>query len=83
MGKPYATELESLPATYDWSRRLDLDSLGASIRQMRDAPLLAIGSGGSFSAAAFAAYFHQLTSGRLAKPVTPYEAVHSPLDLAA
>ncbi len=81
MGEPYVTELEHLPAIYAWSRRLPVDALSEGIRHMRAAPLLAIGSGGSYSAAAFAAYLHQLTSGLMAKPVTPYEAVHSPLDL--
>ena len=81
MGKPYATELENLPATYDWSRRHPVAGLSESLDHMRAAPLLAIGSGGSFSAAAFAAYLHQLTTGQMAKPVTPYDAVHAPLDL--
>jgi fructoselysine-6-P-deglycase FrlB-like protein len=81
MGKPYATEIESLPDTYAWCLKQTVSLLSECIQSQSQFPLLAIGSGGSFTAAAFAAYLHQLTTGQIAKAATPFDAVHSPLNL--
>jgi fructoselysine-6-P-deglycase FrlB-like protein/hydroxymethylpyrimidine pyrophosphatase-like HAD family hydrolase len=56
-------------------------SLADWIRGQSVFPLLAVGSGGSFTAASFAAYLHQLATGQIAKAVTPFEVVTTHLNL--
>jgi len=81
VGKPYAAELERLPETYSWCLAASVSELGDWIRNSADGPLLVIGSGGSFTSASFSEFLHQVCTGRIAKALTPLEAVHSPLDL--
>ncbi|MBN9121878.1 MAG: sucrose-6-phosphate hydrolase [Planctomycetes bacterium] len=69
-----------LPSTYDWALRFPVDPLTASIRRSR-LPLLAIGSGGSFTTAHLAAAFHARQFGLPALPSTPLEAARGDLDL--
>ena len=47
LGKPYDSELASLPLTYDWARSADIKPLVAASRRASALPLIAIGSGGS------------------------------------
>lgn len=77
MGKPYASELEHLAETYAWAMSTCIDSLAKAITASATLPLLATGSGGSLTAAHFAASLHQRYSGRIAKAVTPLEMVSS------
>jgi fructoselysine-6-P-deglycase FrlB-like protein len=72
--------MEALPRTYEWAVAAGVDALAASLRQF-DAPLVAVGSGGSFTAAHFVAFLHSLFTGRLARPMTPYELASSPVHL--
>ncbi|MBV8229809.1 MAG: hypothetical protein JO329_07485 [Planctomycetaceae bacterium] len=81
MGKPYDSELGDLPRTYEWARTVDIDALAASIRRYAEVPLVAVGSGGSLTSAYFACLLHSLYTGRLARPMTPYELVGSPVHL--
>jgi hypothetical protein len=80
VGKPYAAELESLPDTYSWCLQAPVAAFAEHIRSYSKFPLLAIGSGGSFTSASFCEYLHQVCTGHVAKAVTPLEAVYSPLD---
>lgn len=73
MGKPYDSELASLPLTYDWARTADVKPLVTALRRASSLPLIAIGSGGSFTTAAFTADCHQHFCRRLAKAITPLE----------
>lgn len=73
MGKPYDSELASLPLTYDWARTADIKPLVTAFRRASALPLIAIGSGGSFTTAAFTADCHQHFCQRLAKAITPLE----------
>ncbi|WP_337171570.1 hypothetical protein [Gemmatimonas aurantiaca] len=75
MGRPYASELSAFPETYHWSLGIDIDAYVALIRRAARYPLVAIGSGGSLSAAQFCADWHQAATGRLAKVLTPLEEV--------
>lgn len=75
MGKPFLSELRQLDATYRAAHSMDLSALGAAISDTLRYPLIAIGSGGSLSAAHFACHLHQLASGQLARPVTPLDVV--------
>lgn len=78
MGKAFAGELAALPNTYTWALSLPADDFAAWVRSSAACPLLAVGSGGSFTSAAFACYLHTLYSGRVAKAVTPLELVGTP-----
>jgi hypothetical protein len=75
LGKPYDSELASLPLTYDWARSADIKPLVAAFRRASALPLIAIGSGGSFTTAAFTADCHQHFCRRLAKAITPLELI--------
>ena len=81
MGKPYATELSRLSDTYSWALEAPIESLTAAVSASSNLPLLAVGSGGSFSAAHLASLLHQYHTGRVSKPITPLELVSSPLRL--
>ncbi len=80
VGKPFRSELNLIPATYEWALKFPVDSLTASIRRSR-LSLLAIGSGGSFTTAHLAATLHIRQYGLPAIPSTPLEAARSDLDL--
>jgi len=70
VGKPYQAELQQLAATYEWSSTAPVGGLCEFVSSSCGTPLIAVGSGGSYSSATFAAALHACT-GRLAKAVTP------------
>lgn len=73
MGRPYASELGELDATYNWSMRSPIEPLVDSIRRLSNLHALTIGSGGSLTAAHFASFLHSRYTGRVAQAITPYE----------
>ena len=75
MGKPFLSELRQLEVTYNTALSLDVTPLKSAISESLRYPLIAIGSGGSLSAAKFVCHLHQLASGQLARPATPMEVV--------
>ena len=75
MGKPYDTELQQLPSTYEWSLGMDVTPLARAIRRATALPLMAVGSGGSFTAAEFAATLHRQLAAGPASAHTPLDAV--------
>ena len=79
MGKPYQTELSKIGEVYDWAVRFDIQPLVDLVRALSAQPLLAIGSGGSFTAAHVAAHFHERYAQKLARSVTPLEALSLPI----
>ena len=58
MGKEYASELNSMAETYAWARKLPIPELAEFARRSADMPLVAVGSGGSVTAAEFASLMH-------------------------
>lgn len=74
MGRPFASELAELETTYAWAISHDVKSLRDILRSA-SGPLLAVGSGGSFTAASYAAFLHEETHGQIARPATPLDAV--------
>jgi hydroxymethylpyrimidine pyrophosphatase-like HAD family hydrolase/fructoselysine-6-P-deglycase FrlB-like protein len=74
LGKPYWSELELLPETFAWAKTADISEFARAIESASGFPLLCIGSGGSFSAAALAAWFHEQLLGHLALAATPLQA---------
>lgn len=75
LGKPYQTELNALPSTYNWACSQPNDSLCKAIERLLARPLLAVGSGGSFSVCHYAAHLHSLLTGHPSIPTTPLQAV--------
>lgn len=73
MGKPYQHELQALSDTYGWARAFELGAIRLAFEPLSEKPLVVIGSGGSLSAAHFAATLHERRFGQLARPLTPLE----------
>ena len=79
MGKPYHSEIEKVPATISWALDQDVTELRKTLRrEFNGHNLVAIGSGGSLVAAAFAAQLHEAVTGYLARASTPLEAISRP-----
>jgi hypothetical protein len=80
VGKPFASELALLATTYAWAREFPIGRLAAAIDRAR-LPLIAVGSGGSFTAAHLACVLHQRTFRLMAVPNTPLELFSTDVDL--
>lgn len=76
MGKPYQTEMAALSGTFRAALQADIRPLIATVASSARRPLLAIGSGGSLSAAELAVTLHQRFAGQFAKALTPLETVN-------
>ena len=75
----YRRELADLQNAYAAARSADVAMLASAIASLAVRPAAMIGSGGSFSVASFAAYLHQLHTGRLASALTPLDYLGLPL----
>ena len=83
MGKPYRSELNQIPTTIQWALEQDVTQLRYTLlREFGSRNLIAVGSGGSFVAATYASLLHEAATGRLARPVTPLEAITRPSTLS-
>lgn len=69
----YDSELLRLDEVYAEARHRRLDELPRVIEGLISRPLLAVGSGGSFSVASFVAFLHELYGGVIARALTPLE----------
>ena len=72
MGKPYESEIEKFEMTYSWAQDNPIEELTSFLQHSAKTPLYVIGSGGSFTATAFATLLHQQI-GTMAKCLTPLE----------
>lgn len=77
MGKAFGKELMALGETYDWARAADVGPLVDFVGEAHGRPLLAIGSGGSATAAHLAALLHRFNAGAFARHATPLEVLLS------
>lgn len=75
MRHSYTAELSALSRTYNWCLRADIQTLAQQIDACASRGLVAVGSGGSFSAAYFAADLHQTYTNHLSRALTPLHAV--------
>ncbi len=73
VGRRYAVDLGFLSETFRWSMNADIEPLAQALSFASGSNLVAVGSGGSHTAAHFAASLHQRYTGKLSKPVTPLE----------
>ena len=79
MGKPYRSELDKIPSTIQWALEQDVTRLSDTLRrELGTRNLIAVGSGGSLVAAAFAALLHESATGRMARIATPLEVITRP-----
>jgi hydroxymethylpyrimidine pyrophosphatase-like HAD family hydrolase len=74
MGKPYEIELRNLSQTYEWALKVPIEKLCYFVNASHDLPLVAVGSGGSLTAACMAALLHQRV-GMMSKGVTPLDFI--------
>lgn len=81
MGKPYTKEINQLSVTYQWAMKTNIDTLCEAVRGIENRSILAVGSGGSLTAAHIASQLHETYTGNIAKPVTPLELTNSALNL--
>lgn len=63
MGKPFRSELEKLQDTILWAEKQDVTVLRSFFSVNAGTPLICIGSGGSYSAASYAAMLYKQTCG--------------------
>jgi hypothetical protein len=81
VGKPFAAELDSLPATFDWSMKQPLDGIVRAFRALTSLPMLAVGSGGSYTVSHLASALHTHHTKRIAQALTPLQLIGSSADL--
>jgi hypothetical protein len=80
--KLFADEIAKVDETLEWARTAPVGPLEAFVTEAAGLPLLAIGSGGSMTAAHFAALLHRHRFGAFARPSTPLEVLLSEPGLA-
>lgn len=78
MGKRFVDEIAQIPATIRWAADQDVALLRRAVQLYSDRGLLAVGSGGSFTAAAFAADRHFHEFGRPSQAITPLDVFQVP-----
>ncbi len=81
MGKPYSEEIAVLGDTYTWALSAPVDDLARALQGACSLSLVAVGSGGSYTTAHFAAAAHRQFASRIAVAMTPLEAVRTPQSL--
>ena len=62
MGKEYMSELRVMAETYTWSRTVRTPALAKFTKKSKNIPLIAVGSGGSVTAAEIASMLHPAVS---------------------
>lgn len=78
MGKPYSEEVDYIPNAYKWAFEQDTKHLKSTIGRISSQGLVAVGSGGSFTAASFQSLLHESITGKLSKACTPYQLLNKP-----
>ena len=79
MARPYATEMAKLAETFSWAVSCDITALRQAVRTAGLSSLMAIGSGGSLTAAHALTSLHRRWTGYLAAVATPLEAISEPI----
>lgn len=79
MTKYYQRELAGLSSVYSAALRFDISDINSIVETIVQLPLVAVGSGGSFSTASFAADLHQRRTGQVSHAATPFELISGDL----
>lgn len=77
VGKPYASDLSQLVGTYQWAMQADVQALYCFVDDAQGRSLIAVGSGGSFTAAEMARRLHERL-GNQASTMTPLHLLWAP-----
>jgi hydroxymethylpyrimidine pyrophosphatase-like HAD family hydrolase/fructoselysine-6-P-deglycase FrlB-like protein len=80
MARPYEIEMRGLAETFNWATTTDLGPLRRAVQIAGSSPLVAIGSGGSLTAAHALAAFHRKATHQVTAVATPLDAIADPLD---
>lgn len=80
MAKPYEAEMGRLAETFAWAASVELGPLRKAIRTAGLFPLVAIGSGGSLTAAHALAAFHRQATRQLTAVATPLDVTTEVVD---
>lgn len=75
--------MAELEQTIEWVSGVDLTDLSSAVRRGWSSPLVAVGSGGSFSAASHLARLHRMFFGQVATAVTPFRLASEPIATGA
>ena len=78
MAKPYKSEIAKIADTFAWTTTVDIDPLRRVVRAAGNSSILAVGSGGSLTAAHALVGFHQRSTGRISMVATSLEAISEP-----
>ena len=78
MTSRYTRELASLDEVYEAAFSTNINSLSKALEAQIDKPLIAIGSGGSFSTATLAAQLHEWATGLVSRAATPLSFLEGP-----
>jgi fructoselysine-6-P-deglycase FrlB-like protein len=73
LGKPYANEIAYIPTAYQWALEQEIKPLADTIGRLTSHGLIAVGSGGSYTAASFQVLLHESITGKLSYASTPYQ----------
>lgn len=79
MARPFRSEMAELNATVEWAGSADISSLVEAVSRSRSAPLVAVGSGGSLSAASHLARMHRRHFGQVASALSPFAYASDPI----
>lgn len=79
LARPYRSEMTELKATIDWISHADISAIRTDLAQSAHRPIIAVGSGGSLSAAQHLARLHRQHYGRVSRAMTPYEFISGPI----
>ena len=77
MGRVYSHELAALADTFRWARAVAVYPIEAFVAEALERPLVAVGSGGSATAAHLAALLHRKRSRAFARHATPLDVLLS------
>lgn len=80
MGKNFSEEVAYLPSAIAWAATQDIKPLERAFQGFAGRNLLAIGSGGSTTAASFLAKLHEGTYGQISRACTPGEFLSHVVD---
>ena len=83
MNTKYRRELNALEEVYEAALRVDIKTVVQLIERISQYSLIAVGSGGSYSTASFAADLHEFKTGHIGRAATPLEVIRSSPKAAA
>lgn len=78
MTRQYKRELDRLGTVYNAALSANVSELVSVVETHATCPLTAVGSGGSYSTASFAAFVHEWYTDLVSRPVTPLDVLTNP-----